>query len=68
MLLMSTFNLSEKIENGVSYQVREIFSPFCNLFALTLSSNIVKSLRVTKIVKETNFEVVRDKIGPKKCF
>ena len=37
MLLMSTFDLSEKIKNGVSYQVREIFSPFCNLFALTLA-------------------------------
>ena len=36
MLLMSTFDLSETMKNGVSYHVKEILASFCNLFGLTL--------------------------------
>ena len=51
-----------------TYQVREDFSVFCNLIALTLGENSVKSLTVTKHVREFKFEEVWDKLGSKNDF
>ena len=51
-----------------SYQVREDFALFCNLIALSLGYNSVKSLGVTKIVKEIKFEGVWDKLESKNGF
>ena len=49
-----------------SYRVRQLFALFCNLIALTLGQNSVKGLRVTKIVKEFNFEGAWDELESKK--
>ena len=48
-------NLSEKIGN-LGFQVKQNLSLFCNLVALILSWNCVKSLIVAKIVQKVNFE------------
>ena len=46
----------------------EAFALFCNLFALTFGQNLVKSLTVTKIIKENKFEGIWDKLESKKYF
>ena len=65
MLLMPNFNLSNQ---SSIYQVRQIFALFYDLIALTLGSNSVKDLRITKIAKEIKFERVFGKLESKQSF
>ena len=65
MLLMPNFNLSNQ---SSIYQVRQIFALFYNLIALTLGSNSVKDLRITKIAKEIKFEGVFGELESKQSF
>ena len=51
-----------------SYQVRQNLAFFFYLIALILGDKRAKSLRVTKIVKEINFEGVLGELESKKCF
>ena len=51
-----------------SYQVREILALFCNLIALILSWNSVKTLRNTKILEEIKFEGLWGELGSIKDF
>ena len=44
------------------------FKAFSHLIALILGEDSVESLRVTKNVKEINFEMVRCEVESKKCF
>ena len=48
--------------------MREAFSLFSYLIAVTLCENIVKCLTVPKILKEKFFEGVWDDLQSKKCF
>ena len=63
MLLIPNFNDSEKFGKTV---IKE--GKLCNLMALTLDQKSVKSLRVTKIVKEIEFKGVCDERESKKGF
>ena len=62
---MPYFNLSEKMGKAVT-KWRNIEDFFCYLIALILGWSSVKSLRVTKNVKEVNFEAVWVKLEPNK--
>ena len=68
MLLLSNFDVSEKIGKAViKYSLlTSSFCLFCNLIALTLGSNSVESLRLTKTVKEIKFKGVWDELGSRK--
>ena len=61
------FQRQSKDQNS-SYQVRKNFAFFVKLIALTLGQNSVKSLRVTKSVKEIKFQGVWDELESKNGF
>ena len=58
--------LSEKT-GKVIFQVTPNLVLFCNLVALILSWNCVKSFTVTKIVSEKIFESAYDKLKAENC-
>ena len=51
----------------LSYQVRQILTPFCNFIALLLDQDNVKVLRVTTIVKKIKFEGTCAMLESRKC-
>ena len=56
----------EDVKN--SYQLRHFLVLFCRLIALTLAEKCIKSLRVSKTVKEIKFKGVWRKLEAKCCF
>ena len=62
MFLTQNFDISE------SYPVKQAFSFFCNVIALTLGYNKVKGLRVTQILKKNNVGGFQDELESKKVF
>ena len=59
--------LSEKT-GKVIFQVTPNLALFCNLVALILSWNCVKSFTVTKIVPKINFEGAWRRLVAENCF
>ena len=68
MLLISNFDLSEKIGNAVSYEVGKIYALFLKLKCSNFRLNSVKILEVIEIVKEIKFERVWDDLESETYF